>query len=75
VTWGITNQAAAPAVGSWVDRVYLSWDDQPGNDLLLGEFSFSGALLGYQSLTRIQSVSIPRNSVTNGYYHLVVTTD
>ena len=75
VTWGITNQSAAPAVGSWVDRVYLSWDDQPGNDLLLGEFSFSGALLGYQSLTRIQSVSIPRNSVTNGYYHLVVTTD
>lgn len=75
VTWTITNQTAAPAVGNWVDQVFLSADDQPGNDVLLGAFPFSGTLIGHQTTARIQAVSIPRNAVTTGNYHIIVTTD
>src|ERR1017187_192289 len=46
VTWTLTNLTAAPAVGTWVDKVYLSPDNLSADGILLGQFPFSGALLG-----------------------------
>ncbi len=56
VSWRVTNGGACPAIGTWRDCVYLSADNQPGNDtqlicldrpnpLGLGEFYDRTALL------------------------------
>jgi RHS repeat-associated protein len=75
VTWTVTNSGAAPASGTWVDRVYLSADNQPGNDKLLGEFSYGGGLAMGQTITRTQSVTIDRVGITEGNYYIIVITD
>jgi hypothetical protein len=75
VTWTVTNAGAAPASGTWVDRVYLSADDQFGSDILLGEFTYSGGLESGQSISRTQAVTINRSGITNANYYIIVVTD
>lgn len=75
VTWRTTNQGTAPATGAWVDRVYLSVDQQLGSDVLLGTFPYNVGLAVGQNATRTQSVAIPPAGIANGNYHIIVMTD
>lgn len=75
VSWTICNQGQAAASGNWVDRIYLSVDDQVGNDRLLGEFPFSAGLTPGQCLTRVQSLNISRAGLTDGPHRIIVITD
>lgn len=75
VAWTVCNRGPAAAAGNWVDRIYLSSDEQAGNDRLLAEFPFSGSLASGECFTRVQSLSISRSGLTEGQYHLVVVTD
>jgi subtilase family serine protease len=75
VTWVVRNQGTAGVTGSWVDRVYLSADAQAGGDLLLGSFPHGAGLGLGGNLSRTESVTIPRASVTAGDYRIVVVTD
>ncbi|MBL9126248.1 MAG: Ig-like domain-containing protein, partial [Verrucomicrobiales bacterium] len=43
VRWQVRNSGSASASATWVDRVYLSTDATPGNDVLLGETARTGS--------------------------------
>jgi uncharacterized repeat protein (TIGR01451 family) len=76
LSWTDANMGQARANGPWVDRVYLSTDDLPGNDTPLAEFPFAPSLDPSQSANRIQSISLPRASIPqDGTYYLIVQTD
>lgn len=76
ISWTDANRGQGRANGSWVDRVFLSGDNQIGNDTPLAEFPFSQFLDPDQSRDRIQTVSIPRSAVpADGPYFLIVVTD
>jgi len=61
VSWTVANRGHEPAVGGWVDQVYLSEDATVGNDTLIGEFPYTGSLATNQVLTRNQVITIPAN--------------
>src|SRR5439155_7747402 len=73
VTWDVANFGPGLAAGSWVDRVYLSADDQVGNDTLLGSFTHTGDLAGGERYSRTETVTIPERP--DGAYRVVVVTD
>ncbi|MEX2307284.1 MAG: CARDB domain-containing protein [Pirellulales bacterium] len=73
ILWTITNSGDGDAVGTWVDRVYLSTDDTVGGDQLVGSFSFTGAVAAGQSIVRTQSISLPIDA--SGPRWVVVHTD
>src|SRR5262249_2141433 len=73
VSWDVSNLGAGLAAGSWVDRVYLSADDQVGNDTLLGSFTHTGDLAGSEHYSRTETVTIPQRP--DGAYRVVVITD
>lgn len=75
LAWTICNQGPGVAADRWADRVYLSTDDQIGNDRLLAEFPFNGSLAPGECLTRIQSVTISRAGLTEGPFYIVIATD
>jgi uncharacterized repeat protein (TIGR01451 family) len=77
VSWVDTNNGQARATGPWTDKVYLSTDNQLGNDTLLAQLAFSGSLdPGQSTPARVQSISIPRSAIpTDGQYFLIVLTD
>ena len=76
LSWTDANMGQARADGPWVDQVYLSPDNQLGNDTLLAEFAFTQSLEPSESANRIQSISIPRAAVPqDGSYYLIVRTD
>jgi hypothetical protein len=58
-SWTVTNQGTGPATGTWSDRVLLSTDTVVGNDLLLGNFSFTGTIDAGESITRTQTYTLP----------------
>lgn len=72
VTYRVENRGTTDANGSWVDRVYLSTDNQVGDDRLLGEYQFSGTQPQGLSYERTVPVTLPE---TPGEYWLVVATD
>ena len=71
MTWQVLNDGLAPASGSWVDRIYISQDAQPGDDTLLSSATFNGSLAIGQTYTRTQSVLLP--SSPGNFYILLVT--
>jgi subtilase family serine protease len=76
LSWTDANAGQARANGPWADRIYLSTDNQIGNDTLLAEFSFTQSIDPGQSANRIQTIDIPRASVPqDGQYFLIVLTD
>ena len=76
LSWTDINNGQARANGPWTDKVYLSTDNQLGNDIQLAEFPFSQSLDPGQSATRTQTISIPRSAVpADGQYFLIVLTD
>jgi hypothetical protein len=76
VSWTVKNQGSSQADPPWIDRVFLSSDNQLGNDTLIAEFPFNSNLAPNQTTDRIQSLTIPRNAVSqDGAYFLLVQTD
>jgi subtilase family serine protease len=76
INWTINNQGAARTNSSWTDKVFLSTDNQLGSDTLLAEFPFGSVLEPNQTINRIQTISIPANSIsTNGQYFLIIKAD
>jgi hypothetical protein len=76
LSWSDKNEGGLRAVGPWTDKVFLSVDNQPGNDTLLAEFPFAQSLDPGQSAARTQLISIPRSAVpSDGGYFLIVITD
>ncbi|TWU48574.1 hypothetical protein Poly51_44740 [Rubripirellula tenax] len=72
VSWTIANAGFAPATGTWTQRVFLSDDAVIGNDVLAGQYTFSGPLGKGQSYDRTAPVRLPSQS---GDYWIVVQTD
>lgn len=76
LSWTDRNNGSGAASGTWTDKVYISADNQVGNDTLIGDFPFTGTIAPNQSINRIQSVSIPNSAIpTSGNYFLIVVTD
>jgi hypothetical protein len=72
VTWTVANQGVVPVSGSWLDRVYISSDNQLGDDTLAGSSNFNGDLAVGGSYTRAAQIVLP-NFV--GTYFILVQTD
>ena len=76
LSWTDRNDGSGAASGSWTDKVYISADNQVGNDSLIGDFAFTGTIAPNQSIDRIQSITIPNSVIpSNGNYYLIVVTD
>jgi subtilase family serine protease len=76
ISWTVRNQGQARAVAPWTDRVFLSTDNQLGNDILIGEFPFNSDLDPNQTADRIQTLTIARNAISqDGPYFLLIQTD
>ena len=76
ISWTVKNQGQARANTPWTDRVFISTDNQPGNDTLVGEFPFNSNLEPNQTAERIQTLTIARNAISqDGPYFLLIRTD
>ncbi len=76
ITWNDLNNGNGVANAPWADKVFLSTDNQVGNDIELAAFPFETSLNPSQSANRIQSITIPRNVVVNdGQHYLIIKTD
>lgn len=72
VSWTVANQGAVSTSGSWTDRIFLSSDNQLGDDILIGSANFSGTLLVNGSYNRNLSLALPN---TAGTFYVLVETD
>jgi len=72
LTWAITNSGRAEAAGTWLDRVYVSTDDQVGGDTLLLSVSHTGPLAVGAGYTVARQIVLPNIA---GRYWIVVETD
>ncbi|MEN1678963.1 MAG: CARDB domain-containing protein [Planctomycetota bacterium] len=72
VSWEIENAGFASAVGTWVQRVFISSDPTPGGDVLVGQYTFTGPLAEGLSFARTAPVTLP---TTPGTYYVIVETD
>jgi hypothetical protein len=68
----LRNQGAAGAQGPYTQRISLSMDALPGNDILLTQADFSGLLPAVSSIEQSLHVRLPR---TAGRYWLIAETD
>jgi subtilase family serine protease len=76
LSWILKNQGIARANGPWKDKVLLSTDNQIGGDTQLAEFPFNANLEVDQTADRIQTITVPANSISaNGQYFLLIRTD
>ncbi|TFG80238.1 MAG: hypothetical protein E4H19_15730, partial [Chromatiales bacterium] len=73
VSWTVKNEGAYVAAGSWIDRIFLSADDQPGDDVQLGSAQYNGSLAINASYSRTISITLPHG--IQGQHWLVVRTD
>ncbi|HOK76896.1 MAG TPA: CARDB domain-containing protein, partial [Verrucomicrobiota bacterium] len=72
ITYRETNSGLAPARGLWKQRLFLSNDTQAGNDLYLGEVTFTGAIDPGLYVERTVQYRLPTSP---GDYWLVVVSD
>ena len=73
ITWTIVNRGDADTVGTWTDAVYLSDDQEIGNDRPFGRFSFGGTIPAGGSVVRTQAITLPMD--LTGERWVVVQTD
>ena len=74
ISWTVTNISTSDAVGSWMDRIYLSDDGVVGDDIEVSGLSPQlSTLAAGDSYQRLAFVTIPADLV--GDYYLVVVTD
>src|SRR5262249_9605306 len=77
VAWTVTNQGTGAGITSqWTDRVVASGDTILGNgdDIVLGEFVHTGALLAGASYTSSQQILLPAG-LTGRFQKLFVVAD
>ncbi|MFM6439691.1 MAG: CARDB domain-containing protein, partial [Microcystis panniformis] len=74
-SWRVTNQGDAKITGNWVDRIYLSRDNNlsTSSDRLLGELNYSGILNGQESYLGELDVNLPID--VDGSYYIFIVTD
>ncbi len=72
VSYRLENKGPAAAAGPFVQRILLSTDPAPGNDILLAQSSFTTSLNSGAWLERSESVRAPREA---GTYWVLVTAD
>ncbi|WP_294533083.1 CARDB domain-containing protein, partial [uncultured Rhodoblastus sp.] len=68
VSWTVTNQGDAAAIGPWTDSVYLASDAQGDNQVLVGSFAFNGSLAAGASETRTEIVTLPSSYSGAGWF-------
>jgi hypothetical protein len=68
----IENRGAIPVTTPFIQRLSLSTDSIPGNDILVGQVSFAGPLSPGASFDQAFSVRSPDQP---GSYHLIAETD
>ena len=75
VSWTVTNLGENPVGLIWDDSVYLSTDDQLGDDIFLGSFNAEAysPLPGQTGYSRTASVDLPTVFPVGPAYLLVVT--
>ena len=73
VSWTVTNQGDAPALGTWTDDVYLSSDGTTSTEVPLGQINSPENLAPGQSYQRIQDYTLPQG--ISGNYWIIVTTN
>jgi len=72
VTYSVTNSGPVAVNGPWVDRIYISTDNQLGGDTLAGAVTNSGPLAPNSTYTRTVSVTLPPDPAQ---YHIIVVTE
>jgi len=75
LAYSVTNTGDAEATGRWVDRVYLSDDDQLGGDTQLRAYPFDSGAPGLaigETYSRATAFDFP---ATPGVYHVFVVID
>ena len=79
ITWTVTNQGSQPATGNWSDRISFVSENGDANNIVLGEFPFTGIIQPGESVTRTQTVTLPvdleaegRISVETDYQNRIV---
>jgi hypothetical protein len=72
VSWTIANSGYTPALGTWTQRVFLSDDAMLGNDVLAGQYTYTGPLTEGDSYNRTVGVRMPNQP---GSYWLVLQAD
>ncbi len=78
VTFAIRNAGNGPAGGDWIDRVWLSADNVPGGDVLLGTRpagTSSPLAAGATTADLTLEVTLPASGLPPGGYFLFVETD
>ena len=60
IQWSDRNRGKGSARGPWIDRVWLSEDNQPGNDRILTDFPFGDVIKPGTTTTRRGEVTIPK---------------
>lgn len=60
LTWTVTNQGTAAAVGPWAEKILLSTDAVVGGDQAIAVVGITSTLPPGQSLVRTQQVTLPR---------------
>ncbi len=73
IVWTVVNTGQGPAMGTWIDRLYLSIDSELGDDTLLLNLEFTGSLAPGESYTRVASVTMPNVLDENRW--LILRTD
>lgn len=72
VSWTVVNRGAVSTSGSWTDRIFLSTDNQLGDDILIGSANFSGTLSVNGTYNRTLNLALPN---TAGTFYILVETD
>jgi|GEM_PF-477428 len=72
VTWSVANTGSGVASGSWLDRVYLSSDDQVGGDTLVASVAFNGSVQPGETYSQTREFALPDRA---GPAWLIVVTD
>jgi len=73
ITWKITNIGVKNVDGHWQDTVYLSSDNQIGDDIFAGSFAYTGTVSSGRSYSVAHDIYIPEDAVGN--YYIVVEAD
>ena len=74
VDWTVENQGDADATGRWVDSIYLSADDQVGDDVPLGTFGREGDVPIGASYILSRPVLLP-HGIEADHWLVVVTNE
>jgi hypothetical protein len=72
LSWNVFNQGVVAATGSWIDRVFLSTDDQLGDDELIASIPFSGSVAIGGNYSRTQTITLP---MSIGQFKILVVAD